>query len=179
MSNPNYWKDKYKDFWDDAAKKEENVKKLIEKECKCKCRFVGLGAGSTNYLPGSAKLQGFKKGGSDLHVEGTSIFIEVTGPNTDRVGEDAALWIRPDKIQNALADSENDHWVVHVLKKNAHMRTVHMNEDLKIAFKKGELKIITPTIRCAEEKYVEIPAASKYVEEIGSLVIAIQKAIEK
>jgi hypothetical protein len=177
MNDENYWKDRYKDFWDEAAKKEENVKKFIEKKCDCECEYVGLGAGTTQYLSGSAKSQGFKKGGSDLHVKGTNISIEVTGPNTDGVGEDAALWIRPDKVQNAIADSKNDHWVVHVLKKNVHMRTIHMNKDFKKAY--TEFEIITPTIRYSEEKYVEIPADSEFVDEIDTLINTIKKALAK
>ena len=177
MTDENYWKDRYKEYWDVAKRKEENVKTLIESRCKCQCEYVGLGAGSTDYLSGSAKSQGFKKGGSDLHVKETNIFIEVTGPNTEKVGEEAALWVRPDKIQNAIDDPNGDHWVVHVLKKNGHMRTIHLDKDFQKAFLGHEFEIIRPTIRYSEEKYVEIPSNSRFVEEIDSLLSTVKRAL--
>ena len=122
------------------ADKEEKIKRIIEGECKCRVEYVGLGAGSTAYLSGSAKSRGFKKGGSDLHVMDTNIFIEVTGPNMESVGEEADLWIRPDKIEYAIAHPENDHWVVHVLKKNFYIRTVHITDGFKEDYKKGHFK---------------------------------------
>ena len=179
MKDDNFWKDRYKDSWDAAAEKEEKIRKIVERECKCECEYVGLGAGTTEYLPGTAKSRGYKKGGSDLHVKGTNIFIEVTGPNIERVGKDDPLWIRPDKIQNAIDHPKNDYWVVHVLKKDFYIRSIHMTEEFKKDFQKGIIKIVHPTIRFTEETYAEVPANSKYVDEIDPMLVAIRKTLGK
>lgn len=119
------------------------------------------------------------EGGSDLHVIDTNIFIEVTGPNIERVGEEAALWIRPDKIAHAITHPENDHWIVHVLKKNFYIRTVRITNDFKEDFKKGLFEIVHPTIRGTEETYAAVPAGSKYVNKIEPLFEAINRTKTK
>ena len=176
MPDYDFWKPHYEDEWPAAAAKEEKIKIIIEKECKCDVDYVGLGTGTTKYLKGSAQSRGFEKGGSDLQVRGTNLFIEVTGPNTENVSEEAVLWIRPDKIQHYINHPENDYWVVHVLKKNFHIRTVHITNDFKEDYKKGHFAIDHPPIRGRIETYTAVPADSKYVEEIQPLFEAVKKA---
>jgi hypothetical protein len=103
----------------------------------------------------------------------------VTGPNTERVGEEADLWIRPDKIQYYINHPENDYWVVHVLQKNFHIRTVHITNDFKEDYKKGHFAICHPFFRDRTETYTAVPADSKYVEEIQPLFEAINRASKK
>jgi len=172
--NENYWKDKYQDFWHIAAEKEEKIKRIIEEECDCICEFSGLGAGSTEYLSGSAKSRGFKKGGSDLKVKNTNIFIEVTGPNVDYVGKEAPLWIRPDKIHNAINNPKNDYWIVHVLKKDFFIRVIHIDNNFKKEFTEGLFKIDRPRIRGIIENYVSIPVDSNHIKDIDFLFQTIQ-----
>ncbi len=178
MVDENYWKEKYKDYWTTAADKEEKVRKIIEKECNCTIEYSGLGAGSAEYLPGSAASRGYKKGGSDLKVKNTNLFIEVTGPNVESVRKDDDLWIRPDKIQNAIRNPENDYWIVHVLKSNFYIRIIHINDEFKNDFRRGAFRLITPRIRDAEEKYIAVPASSKHITNIESLCKAIKKALK-
>lgn len=173
----NYWKEKYKPFWGIAAKKEDKIKLIIEKECNCTCQYSGLGAGSTEYLPGSAESRGYERGGSDLKVMGTNIFVEVTGPNVDYVGKEAPLWIRPDKVQNAIDNPKNDVWVVHVLQKDFFIRVIHIDNKFKNALLNNQFKIDSPVIRGARESYISIPANWKYITNIESLCSSIQKAL--
>jgi hypothetical protein len=176
MGDYDYWKPDYEDSWPVSAEKEEKIRVIIEKECKCDVEYAGLGAGTTKYLTGPARSRGFEKGGSDLHVKGTSVFIEVTGPNTERVGEEDDLWIRPDKIQHYINHPENDNWVVHVLKKNFHIRAIHITDDFKEDYKNGRFEIVHPFINFKRETYVAVPAESKYVKEIEPIFEAIKKA---
>ncbi len=76
-----YWKDAYKDYWEKASKKEEYIKKIIEDETGFTVHEVGLGAGSIEFISGSAKDNNLKKGDADLYVDEPEAFIEVTGPN--------------------------------------------------------------------------------------------------
>jgi hypothetical protein len=179
MSDPNFWKNNYKEFWGIAASKEEKVRKLIEHEGNCTCSFAGLGAGKTGYLAGSAKSQGFEKGGSDLHANDTDIYIEVTGPNIDSVKADADLWVRPDKIAYAIAHPKNDHWVVHALMREFYLRTIHLGDEFKEDYKKGKFKIVHPWIRGVEETYISIPAKSEHVQDIQVLFKAIRDTLKE
>ena len=149
--------------------------KFIEKECNCNCNYVGLGAGSKKFLPGSAKSRGFKRGGSDLEIEGTNLCIEVTGPNIYYVKAYADLWIRPDKIKYAIDNIEKDCWVVHVLKNNFLLRTIHLNDDFKKDYNNDAFKEIHPPIRGTVETYIAIPANSNHVQDFTILIKAIQK----
>jgi hypothetical protein len=83
------------------------------------------------------------------------------------------------KIAHAIDHPENDHWVVHVLRKNFHIRTVHITDDFKEDYKKNRFEIVHPTIRGTEETYAAVPADSKYVKEIQPLFEAVKKAIIK
>lgn len=52
----NYWKEAYKEYWEISSKKEIFVKELIESKTGFKTLEVGLGAGSEDFLSGSARL---------------------------------------------------------------------------------------------------------------------------
>ena len=177
MSNDDFWKNPYSPYWGISATKEEKVKTVIEKESNCVCEYVGLGTGETTFLHGSAKSRGFEKGGSDLHAEKTNIFIEVTGPNSDYVGKAEALWVRPDKIENAVSHPEKDVWVVHVLQKDFFLRAIHLDENFKKDYKNGEFRIVRPIIRVIRETYAEIPANSKHVVAFDQLCSAIKTTL--
>lgn len=65
----NYWKEAYKEYWEISSKKEIFVKELIESKTGFKTLEVGLGAGSEDFLSGSASDYGLTKGDADLYVE--------------------------------------------------------------------------------------------------------------
>ena len=94
----NYWKEAYKEYWEISSKKEIFVKELIESKTGFKTLEVGLGAGSEDFLSGSASDYGLTKGDADLYVIIPDTYVEVTGPNISVKPEDT-LWIRPDKVK--------------------------------------------------------------------------------
>lgn len=176
MNNEDFWKHKYKQIWDETSKKEEKIKTLIETECNCKCAFVGLGAGSTDFLNGFATKRGYQKGQSDLMIQGTNIYVEVTGTDVAHVTSEADLWIRPDKIWYAINNPEKDCWVVHVLKNLSLIRVIHLNEEFKEKFVAKNFMIIHPFVQLSKttETYVSIPANSEHVEDIESFFRTIR-----
>ena len=76
----NYWKDAYQDTWDEASKREKGLKAYIEKSVGVRCSETGLGTGTTVYISGTAEKNGYQKGDADFQVEGTNVYVEVTGP---------------------------------------------------------------------------------------------------
>lgn len=97
----NYWKEAYKEYWEISSKKEIFVKELIESKTGFKTLEVGLGAGSEDFLSGSASDYGLTRGDADLYVIIPDTYVEVTGPNISVKPEDT-LWIRPDKVKNSF-----------------------------------------------------------------------------
>lgn len=155
----NFWKDRYKDSWDKAAQKEKMVIQLIESKTGKKVELYGLGAGSTEYLSGSASDNNSTKGDADLYIKEADTFIEVTGPNI-KVNKSDALWIRPDKIENALAKIKNGigkgHFVIHVIEIKDSSET--LIRVVPITAELNNFPIIEPRIRGTVERYREIPA---------------------
>lgn len=155
----NFWKDRYKDSWDKAAEKEKMVVQQIESITGKKVELYGLGAGSTEYLSGSATDHNSVKGDADLYLREVDIFIEVTGPNI-KVNSSDSLWIRPDKIQNALTKIGNGigkgHYVIHVIERKDNsqilIRVVPISAEL------SNFPTINPRIRGTVETYKEIPS---------------------
>ena len=155
----NFWKDRYKDSWDKAAQKEKMVVEQIESKTGKKVELVGLGAGSTKYLSGSASDHNSVKGDADLYIKDADTFIEVTGPNI-KVSPSDALWIRPDKIQNALTKIEKGvgkgHFVIHVIERKDNGQT--LIRAVPISSELNNFPTIHPRIRGTVETYKEVPA---------------------
>jgi hypothetical protein len=139
-----------------AAKIFDDTNKEVE--------FVGLGAGSETYLPGSAQSQGLEKGAADLQIVGTNIHLEVTGPLVDSVKKEDPLWIRPDKIDHAQAHfPEQETWVVHHLPRNDLLRVINLNVEFFNRYKASEFKLVSLLIRGTRERYIEISATDPLV----------------
>ena len=109
----NYWKDAYQDTWDESSKREKRLKVYLERLTGMKCEESGLGAGSSQYISGSAARNGYQKGDADFLIQGTSIYIEVTGPLVKTVQPTAPLWFRPDKLNNAIKNRDHDVFLAH------------------------------------------------------------------
>lgn len=158
MSDPNYWKRRYSgDSWSIASQREQDIINRINQETGLVVVPNGLGATSTDFLPGSAQSQGFERGGADLKIEQTSIYLEVTGPQSRAVDEHAPLWIRPDKIQNARMHL-NDHevWVIHWLQRNGLLRVIQLDDAFFKFLDGGAFPLVRPRIRGTVETYREI-----------------------
>jgi hypothetical protein len=170
-----YWKRLYQQSWAMADQRERAIIERIQREAGKIAIFVGLGAGSADFLSGTAASQGFEKGGADLQVVDTNTYLEVTGPQVKSVTRDKPLWLRPDKIDNARAHPEHDTWVVHWLERDGTLRVIHLDQEFFQSYDKKELPIVTPRIRGAVERYVEIPAQHRYVQPWAALIGYLKK----
>lgn len=130
----NYWKEAYKEYWEISSKKEIFVKELIESKTGFKTLEVGLGAGSEDFLSGSASDYGLTKGDADLYVIIPDTYVEVTGPNISVKPEDT-LWIRPDKVKNSFnkqkAGKGKLHVIVHIAKIKPNGKYSHKSYHVK------------------------------------------------
>lgn len=182
MTYDNYWKDRYQETWSISGKREDDIAKLIESLSGKEVKKIGLGTGSDEYLSGSAASQGYERGEADLLVDSTNIHLEVTGPLVKTVPVTAALWVRPDKIQNARTHvNEYDTWVVHCLEKENKriIRVIHLNTEFYKFLDAGNYHTINPIIRGNQETYFEIPADDKVVKDFKVLVNYIKNNVKK
>lgn len=173
-----FWKKKYQSSWKESSRKEERIIQIIEKNCSCVCVKVGLGAGSQSFLSGSASSRGFKKGGSDLLIRGSNIFVEVTGPNTEKISVTQDLWLRPDKIQYAIDDPFKDCWLAHVLKKDFVVRVIHFNNRFKNDYQNNVFRLIYPFFGDSTETMVSIPSTSYHVQGFDVLLNVIKNRVK-
>lgn len=171
VGDPDFWKKRYRPGWEASDRREREIIRRIKDEAGKVAVPVGLGAGSTEFLSGTAESQGYEKGGADLHVAETNVYLEVTGPQTDRVGHAEPLWVRPDKAKNAF-DHRKDHetWVVHWLEKDGTLRVIHMDNGFFANIRNRVFPIVDRTIRGARERYVEIPANHGCVRPWSDLI---------
>ncbi|MBR1382669.1 MAG: hypothetical protein IJ555_02470, partial [Ruminococcus sp.] len=134
--------------------------------------LYGLGAGEDGYIFGSAKANGHAKGDADLHIKGTDIYIEVTGPLNGNVPEAAPLWLRPDKIDNAIAGLENGHdtFFAHYTPSARKWRIIHADNSFIDRYRSGIFKLITPKIRGRVERYIEISSSDSCITDLDYLI---------
>lgn len=176
MSNPNFWKDQYQHAWDAASKREKAIIARIKQATGLTAIPVGLGAGLDEYIPGTASSRGFEKGGADLQIEDTNLFLEVTGPMTKSVPRNAPLWLRPDKIENAkLHYPERETWVIHWLERDETLRVIKLDESFFENVEKRTFQTVHPCIRGQVETYVEIPASHECVKPWEALIRRIKE----
>lgn len=160
----NYWKDAYKESWDAASTKEKSIKALIEAETGLKVVEVGLGAGTTDYISGSAKDHNLTKGDADLYIPEKDCYIEVTGPNIP-MNFNLPLWVRPDKLKNTFdklkAGKGQIHVVFHVLTEKGtneiKIRVINLDKKFFDFYNNNTFKVVNPTIRGRRETYIELP----------------------
>jgi hypothetical protein len=171
VGDADYWKRLYQQAWDKSDRREREIIRRIHEETGNVAIPVGLGAGSTEFFSGTASSQGYERGGADLHVVETNVYLEVTGPQTASVGHDEPLWIRPDKAKNAF-DHRHEHetWVVHWLEKDGTLRVIHMGDGFFANIRERVFPIVERTIRGARERYVEIPAEHDFVRPWSDLI---------
>lgn len=158
MADSDYWKKKYSGTWDQSSAREERMKNFLESNFNVKVSESGLGAGTSDFITGSAANNGYNKGDADLHIENTNIFIEVTGPLSNYVQPSAPLWFRPDKIQNAINNiSQHKTILAHNCPSANLWRYIIIDENFVNNYQNGKYRIVNPTIRGVTETYVEIP----------------------
>lgn len=166
----NYWKDAYQKTWNESSKREKRLMAYLEEVTGVMCYEYGLGAGSSEYIFGSATRNGYQKGDADFGLEGTNIFVEVTGPLVRTVQPSAPLWFRPDKLNNAIKNSNHDVFLAHHCMAADLWRVIHIDEEFKQRFLSYQFNIVTPYIRGRQERYVEIETNDRCVRELNFLV---------
>jgi hypothetical protein len=177
MTDFDYWKKQYQATWGKSSQREKAIAAYLSEESGKKIELVGLGAGSADFLSGSASQQGHAKGDADLIVDGTNIYLEVTGPLVPSVDERQDLWIRPDKVENAKQHSRRQEtWLVHHLPKDNLIRVVPLDAEFFKALEAGDFPIVTPRIRNVQERYHAIPATHSCVKECGVLIDRLKHA---
>ncbi|MBN2583224.1 MAG: hypothetical protein JXL80_09150 [Planctomycetes bacterium] len=180
MTDFDFWKKQYQGTWDQSSEREKAIGRFLSQATDHRIVEVGLGAGASEFISGAATQHGHMKGDADLRVEGTDIYLEVTGPLVSSVDERQDLWIRPDKILNAREKAgEHETWIVHHLPKNDLIRVVPLDDAFWAAHDQGEFPIVTPRIRGVQERYRAIPAGSPYVKECSVLIARLKKVRPK
>lgn len=174
----NYWKDAYKDTWDASSKREKRLMAYLENLTGMKCKESGLGAGSSQYISGSASRNGYQKGDADFVVKGTDIYVEVTGPLVNTVPPTAPLWFRPDKLNNAIKNSSHDVFLAHHCMAADLWRVIHVDQEFKQRFQSYQFRVVTPCIRGRRERYVEIETNDRCVQDLSYLVEYLKKIKE-
>lgn len=180
--NKHYWKNAYKKFWNVAASKENKIKNIIEESTGYEVVGVGLGAGNTKFVAGSASDNNLIKGDADLYVKEKECYIEVTGPNI-KMDFNRPLWIRPDKLRNSYNKINNGvgrlHVVVHVLVQKNNETAIRVIVLDQLFFDhlitRKSFRMVNPVIRGRKETYYELPPEH---ETIISLTDFIQKLQE-
>lgn len=166
----NYWKEAYKDTWNQSSERENRLKAYIEKLTGKTLSDNGLGAGTSDYISGSAARNGYQKGDADLFVNGTNIYIEITGPLVPTVKSTAPLWFRPDKINNAVKNYNHDVFFAHHCMAEDLWRIIHVDDEFKQRFRNYEFEVVTPVIRGRKERYVEIQVTDRCIKKLDYLI---------
>lgn len=110
-------RDRYEKWWSFSNAREKKIKELLEERLGTEVVPYGLGAMSDKRITGSARDNGFEPADPDLYIKKYDSFVEVTGPLKPFIHPKDALFVNPDKIENARRKSKKGKsvWLVHVL----------------------------------------------------------------
>ena len=176
-----YWKRAYQATWDLASAREKALSQYVMDTTGVELVVNGLGAESNKFISGSAASNGFTKGDADFSIPQYDIYIEVTGPLTDRVSINSELWIRPDKIENAIANLSNGHktFIVHHCPSQNLWRCIAVNPAfVQMYANKHEFPMKYPTIRGRVERYVSISAHHRCIHKIEYMIKYIKACVQ-
>ena len=166
-----YWKRAYQNTWSASSAREDRLARWLERITGRKAERSGLGAGTDDFISGSAKANGYSMGDADLHIVGTDIYVEVTGPLSKFVSADKPLWFRPDKFDNAVENAGKGHdtFFVHHCPAKDLWRVVHIDRETAQRYLHRAFPVVTPTIRGRKERYVEVQANDRCVRPLSYL----------
>jgi hypothetical protein len=163
----NHYKKAYSGEWDAGNRRERLVADTLER-LGLEPQLEGLGAGSSEFIPGRAQAHGKEIAAPDIYLPETEVYVEVTGTNVGWVRPDEDIRVRPDKFEAGLATTDADHWVVHVLDGPALVRCIELTRDTCEKFV-GEGTSID-TRHDTDETYVEIDPDHDCVEPVTTLL---------
>lgn len=165
----NHWKKRYGKDWAKASCRELRFKSLAEEATGCTLLFNGLGAGTTEFISGSAAKNGYEKGAPDLKVDGCNTFIEVTGPLVNSVKPNEDLWFRPDKIDHAIKAAHEDVFLVHHCPSADLWRVIHVDVTFIDNYKRGEYPVEQHKTEKGTERFAAVSAKDEHVRPIEEL----------
>ena len=87
----NYWKDAYQDTWDESSKREKRLKVYLERLTGMKCEESGLGAGSSQYISGSAARNGYQKGDSPKYFYENQVLNDTLANAVNKLTTEEAI----------------------------------------------------------------------------------------
>jgi len=121
--NKEFWKERYKDKWEDGNRREKMAVDLFEK-FGIKLEPYGFEALSKEYNKNSPEERGKPDFYADIH--GEKIYFEVTGTDSPKTKEKDDLWVRPDKAEY-VKKHKIKAYCVHILDKLGIIRFVKMD----------------------------------------------------
>lgn len=176
MQKQGHWKDRYQDLWGTANEREELVKQLLE-DYGYDVEYFGFGAGDDGYIKAQPEAHGYEKGDPDLKITDRSVFIEVTGTDVASVRPEYDIWIRPDKLENALNHPERMNWVVHVLNHEELIRGIYLTEKRCEHLLEDGKRVKKRTQQMAKEEFIAIDPSKDCVREIDGVLVEMRDAI--
>ncbi|HEP1795359.1 TPA: topoisomerase DNA-binding C4 zinc finger domain-containing protein [Streptococcus suis] len=166
-----YWKKAYQNTWEVSSGRESEIAELIKKETGLEVIASGLGSETSEFISGSASQNGFEKGDPDLRIAGSNIYMEVTGPLSEKVRSSSPLWFRPDKIENAKNNLDShDTFLLHNCPGEKLWRVIHVDKTFIESYDTGKYKTVRPRIRGNTEQYVEIPSDAECIIPFSELI---------
>lgn len=167
MTDWDHYKKAYSEEWDAGARRERLVAETIERVGRS-TRMEGLGAGSTEFISGPAREHGKARADPDILVVETETYVEVTGTNVGTVRPESDIFVRPDKFENPLSSSTEDHWLVHVLDGPALVRCLRLTDEVCRAFRDEGRSVDTQ--HDDNETYVRISPDARCIRPVTELL---------
>ena len=184
-SKYNTFKNKYSNKWGVSTQRENVVKTIIENYTGLKVNFKGLGAGSTEFYAGTAEENGKEKSAPDLQIEGTNIFIEVTGSFSKKTNDGDDIWIRPDKLNYAYQHiNEHDEYLAVQFAKTGtwyvmHVTPAFLQYGIQAHRNKTDFNDVFPHFDGSTERYISIKYNPSYIKGLPELVQNIDATVQK
>ncbi|QSG06332.1 hypothetical protein [Halapricum desulfuricans] len=134
---------------------------------------AGFGATSTEYIEGSGEENGFSKGAFDLYVPDRDAYVEVTGTDVP-ISPSSEMWVRPDKIEQIIAQRGEKMFVAHVLDSEELIRVIDLDPVTAKYLLATEDRRVRPTINGNREEYVAIRPTDPWVKPLTYLIEGLQ-----
>ena len=183
MADENFWKNAYESFWEKSSQKEKLLRDIIFEKTSFELEPYGLGAESTEFIPGSAKKHSNELGAPDFKVNGINVFVEVTGPLSNKARPESGLWIRPDKLNYAFTHrKKQEEFFVLLFDSVNKWYVIHANEEFfqdvkqkQKFFEQNDYIKIYPIIRGNKECYISINHDNPFVKDLDYFISYLKK----
>jgi len=167
----------YKDTWDISSRKEDVFRRAVG--ANVVLVPTGFGAGSSEYLRGSSADHGHERSAPDFVVDGTNIFVEVTGPlktmSDDRIRR-GGLWVTVAKTEYARRHPDKKCWIAWMNGVGVGgCRMIRLGDAFERAVAAGEIKRREVRLRGPAERFMVVPASHECVVNLDVFIDEITK----